>query len=119
MYNLDLLHSAAVKVAAIATVLVGALGWVDLRYASASDLKTHMQAADRRFINKTTEEYEESILIAEDEEESILIAEDELAVLEAKKAVRDLTAEEALIENQLKNRRARYLRKLKSIRSHN
>jgi hypothetical protein len=105
MHHIDLLSSLSVKIAAIATVFIGALGWVDLRYASASDLKTHMQAADRRFVDKTREEYEDIITVIEDE----------IAVLKAQKAVGDLTAKEALIETQLKNRKEKYLRRLKRL----
>lgn len=105
MQTLDLLSGLSVKVIAIATVVIGSFGWVDLRYASASDLKTHMQAADKRFISKTREEYEDIILVIEDE----------LAVLKAQRAVGELTAKEALIETQLQNRKARYLRRLKGI----
>lgn len=108
MNHLDLLSGLSVKIAAIATVFVGAMATVDLRYASASDLKTHMEAADKRYTAKTREEYEDTITDVNDS----------LAVLEAQKAIAPLEPKEALIKAQLESKKAKILRRLEGLKPH-
>jgi len=103
--SLDLLSSLSVKIMAISTVVIGSFGYVDIRYASAADFKTHMQAADKRFIDKTREEYEDIITDVNDS----------LAVLEAQKAVAPLTPKDALIKSQLESKKAKILRRLEGL----
>jgi len=103
--SLDLLSGLAVKVAAIGAVMATTAGFIDFRYAHSADLKAHMVAADKSKIADKIEHYEDKISITEDA----------LAVLEAQRADRPLTPKEALVETQLQNRKARYLRKLEAV----
>jgi len=105
MQTLDLLSGLAVKVAAIGAVMATTAGYIDIRYAHSADLKTHMEAADKRYIDKTREEYEDTITDVNNS----------LAVLKAQKAVAPLTAKDALIKAQLESKKAKFLRRLEGL----
>ena len=98
MQLIDALSSTAVKLIAIASVFGGTLGVLDARHAKASDFKAYILSQELKYTDQI--------------EEDVKDVEDAISRLKVSGSLGD---GQQLYLNQLIDKKARYLRKLKRL----